>query len=59
MDYPIALYYGKPSPLLRMAGDPAGEALYGIGVRQSDAALVAALDAALERLIRSGTLRRI
>jgi polar amino acid transport system substrate-binding protein len=59
MDYPIALYYGKPSPMLRMAGEPAGEALYGIGVRPSDASLVAALDAALDRLIRAGTLRRI
>ncbi len=59
MDYPIALYYGRPVPTIRLVGESAGEALYGIGARREDATLVSALDAALDRLVRSGELRSI
>jgi polar amino acid transport system substrate-binding protein len=59
MDWPIALYYGKPNPGLRLVGAPIERIEYGIGVRKGDRQLVRALDDALRRLAAQGELRRI
>lgn len=59
MDWPIALYYSNPNPKLKLTGPPIEALQYGIGVRKSDAALRAELDAALRRLASSGELQRI
>ena len=59
MDWPIALYYAKPNPRLRLCGPPIERIEYGIGVRKGDGDLRARLDAALRELMRSGELRRI
>lgn len=59
MDWPIALYYSKPNPKLKFTGPPIEALQYGIGVRKTDPALRAELDAALRRLASAGELQRI
>ena len=59
MDWPIAMYYSRPNPALKFTGPPIGHLEYGIGVRPDDALLQKALDQALVKLIRDGSLRRI
>jgi len=59
MDVPIAAYYAKPNAKLRYVGEAVGEGLYAIALRKNDLALQQAVDGALERLLRSGELKRI
>ncbi len=59
LDLPIALYYARPNPKLRFAGEPFGEGFYGIAVNKQCAQLREALQNAIEEMIRDGTLRRI
>jgi polar amino acid transport system substrate-binding protein len=59
LDLPIALYYAKPDPALKFSGEPFSPGYYGIAVRKEDATLLAAINQALEQLIRDGTLERI
>jgi polar amino acid transport system substrate-binding protein len=59
MDHPIALYYGKPNPRLKLVGAPVGRVSYGIGARREDRELLDRLNRALEGMIRSGELRAI
>jgi len=59
LDLPIAAYYARPNPLLKYAGPPVGEGYYGIAIRKEDASLEEAVDEAIDRLLRSGELRRI
>jgi polar amino acid transport system substrate-binding protein len=68
LDLPIALYFAKPGfnspyaqtvPGLKFAGEPVDEGYYGIAVQKGNEALVADLNAALDRLLRSGELERI
>lgn len=59
MDYPIALYYGRPNPKLKFVGAPISQMSYGIGVRKEDAELLQSINLALERLALNGTLRNI
>jgi len=59
MDWPIALYYGKPNAALKFTGDPIGRMEYGIGVRPDDAELLGRLNGALLKMMREGELRRI
>lgn len=58
-DYPIAVYYSRPNPKLKFAGQPVERVLYAIGLRRDDAALLKEVNAALLELIKSGELRRI
>jgi polar amino acid transport system substrate-binding protein len=58
-DTPIAAYYGPKFAKLRKVAAPVGRGYYVIFARKDDAALVAALNAALIRLFRDGTLERI
>ncbi len=59
MDWPIALYYTRPVPALRLSGEPIGSIEYGIGLRKGDHLLRADVDRALLAIIASGELRRI
>jgi polar amino acid transport system substrate-binding protein len=59
MDLPIALHYAKPDPGLRFSGPSFAPGYYGIGVRQQDASLLAALNQAITELDQDHTLERI
>ncbi|MDN3513160.1 MAG: ABC transporter substrate-binding protein/permease [Candidatus Brocadia sp.] len=59
VDFPVASYYAMPNPQLRLVGEPAGEGYYGIAVRKEDTALAEELNRIIEKLLRSGELKRI
>jgi polar amino acid transport system substrate-binding protein len=59
LDLPIALYYAKPDNDLKLPGEPFAFGYYGIGVRKEDSTLLAAINSAIESLVRDGTLERI
>lgn len=59
LDEPIALYYAKSNPELKIVGEPVGRMTYGVASRRDDPAFSARLDAAVRKLIHDGTLRRI
>ncbi len=59
VDLPIALHYAKPDPALKFSGAPFAPGYYGIGLRKQDAALLGALNQALEEFARDRTLERI
>jgi polar amino acid transport system substrate-binding protein len=59
LDRPIAVFYAHPNPALRDAGKPFQEGLYSVGIRRGDDSLRMAIDAAINRLIDNGSLRRV
>lgn len=59
LDLPIALYYAKPDPALKLSGAPFAQGYYGIGVLKQDQTLLAALNGAIGKLAADGTLERI
>ena len=48
-----------PNPQLRLVGKPAGEGYYGIAVRKEDTALAEELNKIIEKLLRTGELKKI
>ena len=58
-DTPIAAYYGPRFPRLRKIGPPVGGGYYVAFAHKDDAALIAAVNAALIRFARDGTLERL
>jgi polar amino acid transport system substrate-binding protein len=59
LDEPIALYYAKPNPELKLVGDPIGKMEYGIAMRKGETEANLKVNAALEKLIKDGTIRTI
>lgn len=59
VDLPIAAYYAMPNPQLRMVGAPVGEGYYAIALRKEDTALADELNKIIERLSKSGELKKI
>jgi polar amino acid transport system substrate-binding protein len=59
LDEPIALYYAKPNPLLKLVGGPIGRMEYGVATRKDDGALSAQINAAVKKMIADGRLRAI
>jgi polar amino acid transport system substrate-binding protein len=59
LDWPIATYIAKPMPELKFVGPPRNPGFYAIAFRKDQEPLAAKFDAALERLGRSGELKRI
>jgi polar amino acid transport system substrate-binding protein len=59
LDTPITVYYGKPEVRLKYAGPPEGEGFYGIAMRKDDGELKKVVDSVLERLLRTGELKRM
>jgi polar amino acid transport system substrate-binding protein len=58
-DLPIALHYAQPDPQLSFSGPPFAPGFYGIGVRNQDVPLLAAINHAIDDFTRDGTLERI
>jgi polar amino acid transport system substrate-binding protein len=68
LDLPAAIYYVMPYPQLRFArhvqglkflGEPFGEGTYGIAVKKGNNQLLNQLNQALDRIRRSGELKKI
>jgi len=59
VDFPIASYYSLPNPQLRLVGGPVGEGYYGVAIRKEDTALVGEINKIIEKLLRSGELKKI
>jgi polar amino acid transport system substrate-binding protein len=59
LDEPIALYYGKPNPRLKIVGPPVGRMEYGIATRLDDKELTLKIRKAVLKLTSDGTIRRI
>ncbi|HKG15150.1 MAG TPA: ABC transporter substrate-binding protein/permease, partial [Pyrinomonadaceae bacterium] len=59
MDVPMEMFYARDNPKLRPAGEPTTPGAYIIGLRKGDEALKAEVDAAIDKVIRDGTLERI
>ncbi|HYV35669.1 MAG TPA: ABC transporter substrate-binding protein/permease [Gemmataceae bacterium] len=68
LDWPAAVYYATPYTQLQFAqnikglkfeGPPFGEGYYGIAVKKGNTKLLAQLDGALDRIRKSGELKRI
>ena len=59
LDLPIALYYARDEARFRFAGPAIEPGYYAIAVNLHNEALVAQLNAALDRLFQSGEMRRI
>ncbi|MCM2303096.1 MAG: ABC transporter substrate-binding protein/permease, partial [Elusimicrobia bacterium] len=58
MDHPAAVYYGIDPRLKNLPGQ-FGRMAYGVALRKGDAKLLAKVNAALARLMKSGKLREI
>ncbi len=59
LDAPVAKFYGDIEEALEQVDGDFGEVRYAIAVRQTDPALLAALNAAIDATARDGTLRAI
>ncbi len=59
MDTPITAYYAKPDQRLKYTGPPEGEGYYGIAFRKEDRELKKVVDAVIDKLLRTGELKRI
>lgn len=59
LDLPIAVYWAKPDPKLRFAGEGIGRGTYAIAFRKDQEALATRFDAAIERLAQRGDLEKI
>jgi polar amino acid transport system substrate-binding protein len=59
MDVPMEMYYARSNAALKQAGAPFLRGTYNIGLRKGDEALKAEIDAAIDKIIRDGTLERI
>jgi polar amino acid transport system substrate-binding protein len=59
MDWPIALYYSRPNPALKFAGQSIGVIEYGIGVRPDEMQFLRQVNDGLRELMRNGELRHI
>lgn len=59
MDLPIALYYGRPNPRLKLVGPPLEKGVYAIAFRRDQETLAQQFDEALLSMARDGTLRGI
>ncbi len=68
MDLPIAIYYAAPDkqlkysqlkPRLKFLGPAFADGYYGIAVRPDDKQLLADLNAAIDNLLKNGTLKEI
>ena len=59
MDVPAEVFYVSKSATLKRAGEPFFRGTYNIGLRKGDDALKAEVDAAIDKIIRDGTLEQI
>jgi polar amino acid transport system substrate-binding protein len=59
MDVPMEMFYARQNKKLKSAGEPFLRGTYVIGLRKGDEALKAEVDAAIDKIIRDGTLEQI
>lgn len=59
MDNPAEMFYARPNPRLKAAGEPSHRGAYVVGLRKGDEALKAEVDAAIDKIMRDGTLEKI
>lgn len=59
LDAPIAVYYAKPDPELKLVGGPIGQMLYGIAIKKENNELFVAVDNAVQKISQNGKLREI
>jgi polar amino acid transport system substrate-binding protein len=59
LDLPIAQYYAAPNDKLELVGDTFGKGYYAIAMRRDQVELGKRIDAGIDRLIKSGELRKI
>jgi polar amino acid transport system substrate-binding protein len=59
LDAPIAIYYAKPDPELKLVGAPEGKMLYGIAVNKDNDKLLSLIDGSLKKMMENGRLREI
>ena len=59
MDVPMEMYYARSNSRLKPTGEPFQRGTYNIGLRKGDEALKAQVDAAIDKIIRDGTLEKI
>src|SRR5215475_12281661 len=59
MDVPAEVFYVSKSTKLKRAGEPFFRGTYNIGLRKGDDALKAEIDAAIDQIMRDGTLEQI
>jgi polar amino acid transport system substrate-binding protein len=59
MDVPAEVFYASKSTTLKRAREPFFRGTYNIGLRKGDDALKAEVDAAIDKIIRDGSLEQI
>ncbi len=59
MDVPMEMFYARRNARLKAAGEPIQPGTYVVGLRKGDDALKAQVDAAIDQIMRDGTLERI
>lgn len=59
LDEPIALYYAKPNPALKLVGGPIGYMEYGVVTRLDDKEFNQRVKVALDKIIENGSLQNI
>jgi polar amino acid transport system substrate-binding protein len=59
MDVPMEMFYARENPRLKQAGEPFMRGAYVVGLRKGDEALKAEVDAAIDKMMRDGSLERI
>ena len=59
MDVPAEVFYVSKSTTLKRAGEPFFRGTYNIGLRKDDGALKLEVDAAIDKIIRDGSLEKI
>jgi His/Glu/Gln/Arg/opine family amino acid ABC transporter permease subunit len=59
MDVPAEVFYVSKSSTLKRATEPFFRGTYNIGLRKGDTALKAEVDAAIDKIMRDGTLEQI
>ncbi|HYX30083.1 MAG TPA: ABC transporter substrate-binding protein/permease [Pyrinomonadaceae bacterium] len=59
MDVPMEMYYARPNSKLKPAGQPFAPGTYNIGLPKGDEKLKTEVNAAIDKIIRDGTLEQI
>ena len=59
MDVPMEMYYARSNAKLKPAGEPFARGTYNVGLPKGDEKLKAEVNAAIDKIIRDGTLEKI
>jgi polar amino acid transport system substrate-binding protein len=59
MDVPMEMYYARSNPKFKPAGEPFARGTYNVGLPKGDEKLKAEVNAAIDKIIRDGTLEQI